>query len=84
MEGDRADVVGRALNYLPDSAMVTTAFMIDKNEVKQEMKLQNRSFTDTLRITAPALAPNSVEVQYSLRQQSGFADDERRYIPIKS
>ena len=33
-------------------------------------------------INAPAVAPDSVEVQYSLQQETGFTDGERRYVPV--
>jgi hypothetical protein len=82
IEGDKAHIIGKASNYLPDSSMVTTQFLVGGKPVKEEKKLLNRSFTDTLHINAPAVAPDSVEVQYSLRQESGFTDGERRYVPV--
>ncbi|TPE42150.1 carboxypeptidase-like regulatory domain-containing protein [Pontibacter mangrovi] len=82
VEGDKAYVVGKALNYLPDSATVTTRFEIGGNKAKEATGTLTRSLTDTLMITAPALAPDSVEVLYSLQQQGGMADGERRYVSI--
>ncbi|MBC5994457.1 carboxypeptidase-like regulatory domain-containing protein [Pontibacter cellulosilyticus] len=82
VEGDKAYVVGKALNYLPDSAEVTTTFELGGKKIKEAKKLLSRSFTDTLHITAPAVAPDSLEVLYSLGQESGFADGERRHVQI--
>ncbi|WP_162055448.1 carboxypeptidase-like regulatory domain-containing protein [Pontibacter pamirensis] len=82
VEGDKAHIIGKASNYLPDSSIVTTRFEVGGKPVKEEKKLLNRNFTDTLHINAPAVAPDSVEVQYSLRQESGFTDGERRYLSV--
>jgi len=82
VEGDQAQVVGKALNYLPDSAQVTTRFSLGGKQVQEKQQLLQRSFTDTLRITAPNAAPDSLEVQYSLQQTNGFADGEKRYVRI--
>lgn len=82
VEGDKAQVVGKALNYLPDSSEVTTYFEVNGIKRKEAKKPLNKSFIDTLHITAPAHAPDSVEVLYSLRQESGFADGERRFVSI--
>jgi alpha-2-macroglobulin len=81
VEGDKAHVVGKALNYLPDSAEVTTYFEVAGKKLKETRKPLNKSFTDTLHITAPA-ASDSVEVLFSLRQPSGFADGERRFVKV--
>ncbi|PIQ21508.1 MAG: hypothetical protein COW65_08655, partial [Cytophagales bacterium CG18_big_fil_WC_8_21_14_2_50_42_9] len=82
IEGDQAQVVGKALNYLPDSAQVTTRFELGGKQVREQKQLLKRSFTDTLSITAPASAPDSLAVLYSLQQANGFADGEKRYVRI--
>jgi hypothetical protein len=82
VEGDKAYVLGKALNYLPDSAAVTTAFEVDGKKVKEARKTLTRSFSETLFITAPALAPDSIKVLYSLQQQGGFTDGEMRFVSI--
>ncbi|WP_460880796.1 alpha-2-macroglobulin family protein [Pontibacter rugosus] len=80
--GDKAHIVGKALNYLPDSGAVTTKFEVNGSKVKSAEKQLNRSFTDTLQLTAPLLAPDSVEVLYSLQQKNGFPDGEKRFVTI--
>ncbi|WP_161888358.1 carboxypeptidase-like regulatory domain-containing protein [Pontibacter russatus] len=82
VEGDKAYVVGKALNYLPDSAVVTTTFEVGGKKAKEATRTLTRSLTDTVLITAPALAPDSVEVLYSLQKQGGMADGEKRYLSI--
>ncbi|RDC65603.1 carboxypeptidase-like regulatory domain-containing protein [Adhaeribacter pallidiroseus] len=82
VEGDRTTVLGKALNYLPDSVLVTTQYQVGGVPGKKFKKLLQKSFTDTLQITAPAHGADSLEVQYSLQQPSGFTDGEKRYIPV--
>ncbi|MER2999238.1 carboxypeptidase-like regulatory domain-containing protein [Pontibacter populi] len=81
VEGDKAHVVGKALNYLPDSAAVTTYFEVDGKKKQETQKQLNKSFTDTLQLTAPA-SPDSVEVLFGLRQASRFTDGERRFVNV--
>lgn len=82
LEGDRASVVGKALNYLPEKATVTTRFEVGGAQVKTATRLLDRSLTDTLRLTAPARAADSLAVGYSLQRENGFADGERRYVAV--
>ncbi|GHA56338.1 carboxypeptidase-like regulatory domain-containing protein [Pontibacter akesuensis] len=81
VEGDEAHVVGKALNYMPDSAEVTTYFEVAGKRLKEHQKQLQKTFTDTLHLTAPA-APDSVEVLFGLRRASGFADGERRFVTV--
>lgn len=83
VEGDRADVVGRAANYLPDTATVTTTFMLEGKPGKVARRLLDRGFSDTLLVTAPAAGQDSLAISYSLQQGNGFADGERRYVGIR-
>lgn len=82
VEGDRAQVVGKALNYLPDSTRIQTRFEVGGEQVRAGQVMLQRAHTDTLTITAPALAPDSVEVLFALRQEGGMADGERRHIRV--
>ncbi|MFD2245325.1 carboxypeptidase-like regulatory domain-containing protein [Pontibacter ruber] len=82
VEGDKAHVVGKALNYLPDSAQVTTYFEVNGERRNARQRLLQKSFTDTLHITAPGLAPDSVEVLYTLQKEGSVADGEKRFVSI--
>ncbi|MHC2990791.1 hypothetical protein OB13_04045 [Pontibacter sp. HJ8] len=82
VEGDKAQVIGKALNYLPDSANIRTRFEVEGKQVREKQALLSRSLTDTLTITAPATAPDSVEVLFGLKQANGMADGERRHIKV--
>ncbi|WP_157593053.1 carboxypeptidase-like regulatory domain-containing protein [Rufibacter tibetensis] len=82
IEGDRTQIIGKAVNYLPDTASVQTRFEFNGQALRQQNLKLSRVFTDTVMIQAPAVAPDSVELMYSLRQGSGFSDGERRYISV--
>ena len=82
IEGDKTTVLGKALNYLPDSTTVTTGFKVGGLQKQETKKLLQKSFTDTLLVTAPAHGPDSLEVQYSLQKQNNFTDGEKRFITI--
>ena len=82
VEGDRTQVVGKALNYLPDSAGISTRFELAGKQVRESQVLLKRAYTDTLTITAPSVAPDSVEVLFALRAAEGMADGERRHIRV--
>ncbi|MDO6392316.1 carboxypeptidase-like regulatory domain-containing protein [Pontibacter sp. BT731] len=82
VEGDKTQVIGKTLNYLPDSATVSTRFEVAGKQVRERQILLKRAFTDTLTFTAPSVAPDSVEVLFALRSADGMADGERRHIPV--
>ncbi|MCX2741789.1 carboxypeptidase-like regulatory domain-containing protein [Pontibacter anaerobius] len=82
VEGDKAQVVGKALNYLPDSTRIRTRFEVGGEVTRTQELTLSRSLTDTLTITAPIVAPDSVEVLYALQQPNGFEDGERRHVKV--
>ncbi|WP_205504174.1 carboxypeptidase-like regulatory domain-containing protein [Rufibacter psychrotolerans] len=82
IEGDKTQIISKAVNYLPDTASVQTRFEFNGQALRQQTLKLGRVFTDTVVIQAPAVAPDSVELMYSLRQGSGFSDGERRHIGV--
>ncbi|SIT82388.1 carboxypeptidase-like regulatory domain-containing protein [Pontibacter indicus] len=82
VEGDKTQVVGKALNYLPDSSNVSTRFEVDGKPVRKRQVLLKRAYTDTLTFTAPPVAPDSVEVLFALHSTEGMADGERRHVRV--
>ncbi|SDX44869.1 carboxypeptidase-like regulatory domain-containing protein [Hymenobacter psychrophilus] len=81
LQGDRPQVIGKTLNYLPDTAQVSTTFQVGAGP---ERTLRHRVLTavlDTLSFVAPADA-DSVAVRYSLRRADGYEDGELRYLPV--
>lgn len=83
VEGDRAEVIGKAMNYLPDTAQVEAGFVVDGAPQRLRQVQLRRLYTDSLMLAAPAAATtDSVAVTFSLTQPNGFTDGERRHITI--
>ncbi|MBX0332898.1 carboxypeptidase-like regulatory domain-containing protein [Pontibacter sp. HSC-14F20] len=82
VEGDKTQVIGKALNYLPDSSNIITRFEVAGKQERESQILLKRAYTDTLTFTAPSVAPDSVEVLFALRSAEGMADGERRHIRV--
>ncbi|TGE24360.1 hypothetical protein E5K00_03855 [Hymenobacter aquaticus] len=81
IEGDQTQVLGKTLNYNPDSAQVSTGFAVAGVAQARRSRTMRGSVLDTLSLTAPT-GPDSVLVSYDLRQASGYADGEQRQIPV--
>lgn len=79
--GDRVQVLGKALNYQPDTAQLTTTFRVGGQVVRRQARRVGSSFIDTLSVTAPAAA-DSVQLTFGLEQASGYADGEQRSVPV--
>ncbi|AKQ46565.1 hypothetical protein TH63_14475 [Rufibacter radiotolerans] len=83
IEGDKTQIIGKAMNYLPDTATVQTRFAFNGQTLREQQTLKlARVYTDTIMVQAPAVAPDSVELLFSLRQGNGFSDGERRHIGV--
>ncbi|PJJ60444.1 carboxypeptidase-like regulatory domain-containing protein [Hymenobacter chitinivorans] len=81
IEGDQTQVLGKTLNYTPDSAQVSTGFAVAGVAGPRHSRTVRSSVLDTLSLTAPT-GQDSVLVSYDLRQASGYADGEQRPIPV--
>ncbi len=79
--GDKAQVLGKTLNYLPDTAQVTTSFRVDATVARTTRRQVITSALDTLTVTAPATA-DSLQVTFSLQKPDGYADGEVRTVPV--
>ena len=79
--GDRAQVLGKTLNYLPDTAQVTTTFRVGAAVVRTARHQVVTSALDTLTVTAPAAA-DSLQITFSLQKPDGYADGEVRRLPV--
>ncbi len=80
--GDRAQVLGKVLNYQPDTAQVTTIFKVGAQTVRSQARRVGTSVVDTLTVAAPAAGADSVQVTFGLAQASGYADGEQRSLPV--
>ncbi len=80
VQGDSTQVIGKALNYTPDTLAMQTAFEMDGKIVSQrEAKVVNASI-DSLMVTAPT--QDSLKIKYFLQQPNGYTDGEVRAIPV--
>ncbi|GAA4313182.1 carboxypeptidase-like regulatory domain-containing protein [Nibribacter koreensis] len=82
VEGDKAQIIGKAVNYLPDSARVQTRFELNGKLVREKQLTFGRVYADTFMIQAPAVAPDSVALQFTLKQANSFTDGEQRHIGV--
>ena len=80
--GDRAQVLGKVLNYRPDTAQVTTTFKVGAQTVRSQARRVGTSVVDTLMVAAPTAGADSVQVTFGLTQPSGYADGEQRRLPV--
>ncbi|MBC6605668.1 carboxypeptidase-like regulatory domain-containing protein [Hymenobacter sp. BT188] len=78
--GDRAQVLGKTLNYLPDTAQVTITFRLGNTIACTTHHQVVTSALDTLTVTAPAA--DSLQVTFSLQKPDGYADGEVRTVPV--
>ncbi|HEX8427990.1 carboxypeptidase-like regulatory domain-containing protein [Hymenobacter sp.] len=81
VQGDRAQLVGKTLNYLPDTAQVTTTFRVGDNPARTQRHQVAAAVLDTLTFTAPT-GVDSVQVSFALAQPNGYQDGELRHIPV--
>ncbi|TYZ06641.1 TonB-dependent receptor plug domain-containing protein [Hymenobacter lutimineralis] len=81
LQGDRPQVIGKTLNYLPDTAQVTTSFQVGAGAVRTQQHRVTTAVLDTLTFTAP-LNADSVAVRFSLTQPNGYQDGELRQLPV--
>ncbi|TVT43738.1 hypothetical protein FNT36_06535 [Hymenobacter setariae] len=80
--GDRAQLLGKVLNYRPDTAQVTTTFKVGAQTIRSQTRRVGTSVIDTLTVAAPATGADSVQVTFGLAQPSGYADGEQRSLPV--
>jgi len=81
IQGDRPQVIGKALNYLPDTAQVITSFQVGAGPATTRQHRVVTAVLDTLTFTAPTDA-DSVAVSFHLTQPNGYQDGELRQLPV--
>lgn len=79
--GDRVQLLGKALNYQPDTAQLTATFRVGGQVLRRQAHRVATALLDTLTLTAPAAA-DSLQVAFGLEQASGYADGEQRSLPV--
>ncbi len=79
VQNDTSYVIGKVLNYTPDSVMVETKFEVDGKEMLITSRFCNNSLIDTLPFFA---STDSMELKYFLETKDGYYDGEQRSIHI--
>ncbi|RZK60369.1 MAG: hypothetical protein EOO59_06945, partial [Hymenobacter sp.] len=80
--GDRAQVLGKVLNYRADTAQVTTTFKVGPQVLRTQTHRVGSSVIDTLTVTAPTTGADSVQVTFGLQGANGYADGEQRSLVV--
>lgn len=81
VKNDSCSLIGKVLNYFPDSAMVTTEFDLNgENKVFPE-RICKDAIIDTINVVAN---DDSMKVKYMLRNRAGYIDGEQRKIGLES
>ena len=80
--GDRVQMLGKVLNYKPDTAQVTTTFKVGAQVLRTQAHRVSSSAIDTLTVAAPTAGADSVQITFGLQAAGGYADGEQRSIVI--
>lgn len=79
VQSDTTFVIGKALNYSPDSVLITTSFELDDKSVLKKTRYVSNSVLDTLPVVAGV---DSLSLKYFLEKEDGYFDGEIRTIPV--
>jgi len=77
--GDSCRVIGKTLNYLPDSAKVSRDYAINGRTTSLAANYCSDALIDTIALRVPA---DSLVMQYTLRKSDGYFDGEKRTVPV--
>ncbi|HYC28929.1 MAG TPA: carboxypeptidase-like regulatory domain-containing protein [Chitinophagaceae bacterium] len=78
--GDSIDVIGKALNYLPDTVEVRRSFFVNDQLVNERTVRLRNSWIDTLAVVANN--SDSLKFKYTVLRDNGYLDGEERSIPV--
>lgn len=92
VEGDSINVIGKTLNYLPDSVRVRRIFSVNDKVYKENILRVRNAWIDTFSVVA-AIAANqvsaadsvrkdSLKLKYTIQRENGYADGEERSVPV--
>ena len=79
LASDTCQVIGKTVNYMPDSVKVTTSFEIAGKTMLEKTRFCTNALIDTFKLVAP---DDSLRLSYSLKKEDGYFDGEERKIPI--
>ncbi len=79
VQSDTTFAIGKALNYSPDSVLITTKFELDDKSVFKKVRYVSNSVLDTIPVVAGV---DSLSLKYFLEKEDGYFDGEIRTIPV--
>ncbi len=77
--GDTVKVIGKTVNYLPDSTKVKSSFEQDGAILYEKSRYCRNSDIDTLNVVAHS---DTLRLKYMLKREDGYFDGEERQIPV--
>ena len=80
VQGDTMHVIGKTLNYLPDSITVKRIFTVNDTPYKENMIGLRNTWIDTFTVTAGKR--DSLRLKYTIQRPNGYFDGEERTIPV--
>jgi TonB-dependent SusC/RagA subfamily outer membrane receptor len=84
LSGDSLNLIGKLMNYSDKDESVSRKFEYNGKETMNNKLTFKNSYIDTIGILAVPSASNkdSLQFLYTLRQEKGYFDGERRKIPL--
>lgn len=79
IQGDDANIIGKTLNYTPDSIPLTTEIVVNEQFLAQKIRFCKNSLIDTIAIHALS---DSISIKYTLQTKDNYFDGEQRTIDI--
>lgn len=80
LDGDTALLIGKSVNYLPDSLNVSTTFYHDSLLIQSSAIKLGQFYNDTLVVTVSGT--DSLRLKFLLAKADGYFDGEERSIPV--
>ncbi len=80
--GDTTHLIGKTLNYTPDSLRVTSTWEISDRVVRSDTVTVRHAAVAATQLVAPPT--DSLTATYRIESEAGFTDGEQRAIPIFS
>ena len=79
VKNDKINVIGKSLNYLPDSLNITNNFEVNGKNIFTKTRKITNSIIDSLLVEAKQ---DSVSLLYTLKKEDGYFDGEQYNIPV--
>lgn len=79
---DSLEVIGKLMNYLPDTAVVERNLLVDDHSVAKDLLSFRNAHIDHFSLEAKEMPTDSMILEYSLQKRGGYTDGERRTIPV--